>query len=53
MWQFYYKMRHLLQNVIVLLQIATVITKRNIYYHMRRHKVHRRTYNSNIYDGRF
>ena len=32
---FYYKMRPLLQNVTILLQNATVITNRDVYYKLR------------------
>ena len=32
---FYYKMRQLLQNVTILLQKATVITKCDVYYKLR------------------
>ena len=38
MWQFYYKMRQLLQIAMILLQNQTVITKCDVYYKLREYK---------------
>ena len=38
MWQFYYKMRQLLQIAMILLQNQTVITKCDVYYKLRQYK---------------
>ena len=37
MRQFYYKMRQLLQIATILLQNATVITQRDVYYKLRQY----------------
>ena len=39
MRQFYYKMRHLLQNTTILLQNVTVTTKCDVYYKLRQYNI--------------